>query len=724
MGVLTSLLGRDGPAVAADPEVDIPSLIREVAAQANNEEVFQERIAELEIALEDRGWKRLGGMMNDFQFDRGALDDIIHMSRLYAIKNPAIKRPVNLQAIYVWAQGFTVKSHDPVIDEVVQSFLADPSNLKSFCGHDALMDAERRQRVEGNTFWRFFTNSSTGRVQVRRLPVEEMRAVIKNPDDATEVWFYVRSFLKAGKTVNYAYPDWEFARRRDMEKSSSRDRLGTDEASYRAEVFKDYDDDLTIDWDHPVYHKKTGGFADMDMGIPETYAAIDWARAYKEALEDYKKTIKSLAKWAWKMKSGGGNAQLQAAATALGTTFGTTDDMFPETNPAPVAGSVAAMLARNDLEAVDVSKAAVNPDGFRRILLMAAMAMDMPETYFGAADATFATAKSMDRPTELAWRDRQTMWAGIFRDILGIAVEGAAKSSGFPKLKSDGYADNGTMKLTASGAPVKFSVDVKFPPILQVDIKDWMQSLVNFVTMNGQSMQLLNDGPTLLRLALNSLGCEDIEEVVAKFYPDEGEPTNKLVDTFKGPLTPEETNQQAIDKAKTDAAIAKIKTDTAVGTLGNQPTAQGPAGAANQSRSGRGGQDVTARSPAREASEIAEAQARMEFMGGLMALRHEMESGEAPESLAAETFTAVAEAIKALAAQEPTVVNVSPAAVTVMPPDIHVTTPEVTVQPQITVEAPQVTIEQAKRTKRKVDFTLDESGRIVGKQEVEERDDG
>ena len=696
MGVLTSLLGRDGSAATADPEVDIPSLIREVAAQANNEEVFQERIAELEIALEDRGWKRLGGMMNDFQFDRGALDDIIHMSRLYAIKNPAIKRPVNLQAIYVWAQGFTVKSHDPVIDEVVQSFLADPSNLKSFCGHDALMDAERRQRVEGNTFWRFFTNLSTGRVQVRRLPVEEMRAVIKNPDDATEVWFYIRSFLKADKTVTYAYPDWEFSRRREMDRGSGGEKLLTGDAEYTTKVLEDYPD-ATIDWEHPVYHKKTGGFADMDMGIPETYAAIDWARAYKEALEDYKKTIKSLAKWAWKMKSGGGNAQLQAAATALGTTFGTTDDMFPETNPAPVAGSVAAMLARNDLEAVDVSKAAVNPDGFRRILLMAAMAMDMPETYFGAADATFATAKSMDRPTELAWRDRQTMWAGIFRDILGIAVEGAAKSSGFPKLKSDGYADNGTMKLTASGAPVKFSVDVKFPPILQVDIKDWMQSLVNFVTMNGQSMQLLNDGPTLLRLALNSLGCEDIEEVVAKFYPDEGEPTNKLVDTFKGPLTPEETNQQAIDKAKTDAAIAKIKTDTAVGTLGNQPTAQGPAGAANQSRSGRGGQDVTARSPAREASEIAEAQARMEFMGGLMALRHEMESGEAPERVAAETFTAVAEAIKALAEKEPAQITVAAPAVTVMPS------------------------EEPTETVKEVEFITDKKGAITGKRETVKR---
>jgi hypothetical protein len=314
----------------------------------------------------------------------------------------------------------------------------------------------------------------------------------------------------------------------------------------------------------------------------------------------------------------------------LGTTFGTTDEMFPETNQAPVAGSVAAMLARNDLEAIDVSKAAVNPDGFRRLLLMAAMAMDMPETYFGAADATFATAKSMDRPTELAWKDRQQMWAGVFRDILGIAVEAAATSAGFSKLKADGYNTNGTMKLVAEGKPVTFSVDIKFPPILQVDIKDWMQALVNFVTMNGQSMQVLNDGPTLIRLALNSLGSEEIEEVVAKFYPEDGEPTNKPVDTFKGPLTPEETNKNAIDKAKTDAEIAKIRADSAMamppvppppGTLGNQPQAQGPAGADNQKRTGRGGQDAFARSPAREAAEVEESKARIDFMQSLMALK-------------------------------------------------------------------------------------------------------
>jgi hypothetical protein len=502
-----------------------------------------------------------------------------------------------------------------VIDKVVQSFMADPSNLRNFCGHDALMDAERRQRVEGNTFWRFFIDRSTGRVQIRRVPVEEMRAVIKNPNDSSEVWFYIRSFRKGDKTVQVACPDWGFARKRDMQNSKGGERLVTGEEEYKTSALKDYPD-ATIDWDHPVYHKKTGGFADMDMGIPETYAAIDWARAYKEALEDYKKVIKSLAKWAWKLKSGGGNAQLQAAAEALGTTFGTTDD-YSETNPAPVAGSVAAMLARNDLEAIDVSKAAVNPDGFRRILLMAAMAMDMPETYFGAADATFATAKSMDRPTELAWRDRQTMWAGIFSDVLRIAVEGGATSAGFPELKAEGYNDNGTMKLIASGKPVAFVLDVKFPPILQVDIKDWMQALVGFVTMNGMSMQVLNDGPTLLRLALNSLGSEDIEEIVAKFYPEDGKPTNKTVETFPAPPTPEEAAAKA--SSAVDAAVARAQS-------GNQPVTQGPAGQANDAPTSRGGPGAVARSPAREAAEVDEAQARIQFMDSLVALRKQLES--------------------------------------------------------------------------------------------------
>jgi len=591
---------------------------------SQNEEVFQERIAELELALEDRGWDRMDAAMPDgFQFTRTALDDIVHSSRLYYLKNPVVRRPVDIQTIYVWGQGVSIFAEGP-INDIVQGFLADPSNRRSFTGHDAMMDMERRLRVEGNLFLRFFTNPSTGRVQVRKLPLEEIRAVVFNPDDHDEPWFYIRKF-KRGKDkhdVTIAYPDWRYARQRKVEEAAGE---GVAIGGVSMDVLENYQD-AVIEWETPVMHRKTGGFGDMDFGVPETYPAIDWARAYREALQDYKKTVKSLATWAWKMKMGGGNAQLQAAAAQLGTTFGTTNgtDPFSEENPTPPGGSMMAYTGDMDFRAIDVSKAAVDPDGFRRLLLMAASAMGMPEVYYGAAEGTFATAKAMDRPTELQFKDRQALWAEVFIEVLTFAVEAAAVAPATSAISSHGYDElTGLMKISAGGQDVEIEIDVDFPPILQKDVQAYLQSLATFVTMNGQAMQTLNDGPTLYRIALTALGIDNVEEIIEVFYPKDGsKPTNKPIETFEAPKSPaevelekEEAAQSELDKLKAQQAIA------AQAPLGNQPNSQGAAGGNNKAPVARAGANAGAPTRAQESLEEEERTARIDFMNGLLELR-------------------------------------------------------------------------------------------------------
>jgi len=626
VGILSALRGDDGSA-EKPAEVVLEKAVLEIAALSANEEIFQERIAELELALEDREWTKMAGGNEEFQFTRTGLDDIIHMSRLYYLKNPVIKRPVDLQAVYVWGQGVSIHA-EGAVDEVVQGFLADPSNRRSFCGHDALMDSERRMRVEGNLFLRFFINPTSGRVQVRRLPVEEIRAVIFNPEDHDEPWFYLRAIKRKGQKDKFvAYPDWRYARMRKLEKDEARG------AGISMDALADYED-AVIEWETPVMHRKVGGFGDMDFGVPETYAAIDWARAYKSALEDYKKTVKSLATWAWKMKMGGGQTQLNAAAAALGTTFGTTNgtDQWTEENPTPTAGSLMGLLGDNDLRAIDVSKAAVDPDGFRRLLLMAASAMGMPEIYYGAAEGSFATAKSMDRPTELQFRDRQALWSEILIEVLTIAVEAAATAPKNGTLSSAGYDDiTGLMKLRAGGKDIELEIDVDFPPILQKDPQEYLQALTTFTTQNGQAVQALNDGPTLYRMALTALGVDNVEEVIDKFYPkDGGEPETQPIVTYEAPKSPAEVELENEDNAKLELdKIAAQKAMLAQGPLGNQPTAQGPAGAGNKAPVGRGGANAVAPPAARESeSDIDEAQARIEFMRSLMEMRREVAAGK------------------------------------------------------------------------------------------------
>jgi len=637
VGLLSAILGESDEPV---PEVGnelVEKLILEVAAMSDNEELFLERIAELELAIEDTEWTRIGaGMSDGFQFNREALDKIIYTSRLYALKNPVIKRPVELQAFYVWAQGVSIHA-EGAIDSVVQGFLRDPANRISFTGHDAKMDMEKRLRVDGNLFLRLFTNPSTGRVKVRKIPVEEVRAIVHNPDDRDEPWFYIRKFKRGEVEKKVAYPDWRYARQRKVDKAS--ENGGDIIFQIQTSGVTGLPEDVVIEWDTPVMHRKTGGFGDMDFGIPETYAAIDWAKAYKSALEDYKKTVRSLATWAWKMKMGGGQAQLNAAAQMLGTTFGNPEsgDQWNEQNPTPTKGAAFAYTGDMDMRAIDVSKAAVNPDGFRRLLLMAASAMGMPEIYYGAAEGSFATAKSMDRPTELQFLDRQGMHAEIFEDVITFAIEAAAAAPKNDKVKSLGYDEtNGLMKLQTKddegkSVEVEIELDIDFPPILQVDVQSWMQALVGLLTLNGQALQTLNDGPTIYRMALTALGVDNVEEIIEIFYPKDGsDPKNKEIKTYEPPVTPQDVEddlqkQLEDNKAKAEKS-AQDKADAAArfagGPLGNQPNNQGPAGA-GKAPQGRGGQAAAAPPGAREAELLDDDDYRKELITALTQLRSE-----------------------------------------------------------------------------------------------------
>jgi len=619
-----SAIRGDRPAETELLGEQVEALVLALAAASDNEELFSERIAELELAVEDKDWVR-AGMEGKFEFDRSFIDEMIHTSRLYYIKNPVIRRPVELQTFYVWAQGVSIYAEGEP-NEVVQAFVHDFANRRSLTGHDAMADNERRQRVDGNLFFRFFINPANGRTRIRRLPVEEIRDIVCNPDDVDEVWFYVRKFLRGTTEVKRAYPDWMFWRQRKVEKAGV--DVGTDEIIV-PESGWGLEEDVVIDWDTPVMHRKTGAFGDMKFGIPETYAAIDWARAYKSALEDYKKTIRSLATWAWKLKMSGGKNQLAAAQSLLGTTFGS-DSEYSETNPAPTRGSVWAGIGENDLKAVDVSKAVIDPDGFRRLLLMSATSMGMPEVYYGAAEGTFATAKAMDRPTELQFLDRQGFWREVWTDILTIVCEAAATAAGNDRLGSDGYDEYTTeMLFTVKGKPTPLVIKVKYPPILQQNVQEYLQALTTFTTQNGQALQALNDGPTLYRIALTSLGVDNVEEIVRIFYPEEGESKARPIETYEPPLSPEDVQedlekQLAANKDKAEQQ-AQSKADAAArmaaGPLGSQPRNQGAAGG-DKEPAGRGGPNATAR----EASDIDtffDPEYRRELIAALTQLRQE-----------------------------------------------------------------------------------------------------
>jgi hypothetical protein len=176
-----------------------------------------------------------------------------------------------------------------------------------------------------------------------------------------------------------------------------------------------------------------------------------------------------------------------------------------------------------------------NPEEGRRLGLMVSAGVGIPETIlFGNAEVgNLATAKTLDRPTELKMRARQTLWQATLLDLLNYVIDWAVAA---PKGKLARY---GTVTVDGEGrrtivmrpdpeaqpdprnpdafdpnAPLDRSVLVSFPEILERDIKALVDAIGAAVVHLPEAA-----GELVARLLLRALDVQDIDEWIDKLYP-------------------------------------------------------------------------------------------------------------------------------------------------------------------------------------------------------------
>jgi len=332
-----------------------------------------ERITELELAMEDADYVRLA-VNGDREFSRGGLAKIVKLARLMYLKNPLINRAVSVQQFYVWAQGVSFVARNKRIRKVIQAFISDPKNEVEITGHQARMDKEADLQVEGNLFFAFFTNVSSGKVRVKTLPFDEMEDIYCNPDDGREPWFYLRRWTN--NTTNDSGDYQENARWYPDINYTPRSRPSTFNG-------------IAVAWESPVLHVKVGGMSCMKFGVSEMFAALDWSLAYKSFLEDWATITRAHARFAWNLTTTGGKQGVAAAKAKLQSSLGINSGQGTERNPPPAAGSVFISGEGQKLDPVKTAGATGSSSDGRRLLLMVAAATGWPECY--AADTEVLT---------------------------------------------------------------------------------------------------------------------------------------------------------------------------------------------------------------------------------------------------------------------------------------------------------------------------------------------
>lgn len=478
-------------------------------------DVYQERLAELELALEDVGWVRLLAQREQ-DLSREGLRTIARLARMFRLWHPLVKRAVETQRFYVFAQGVSVAAKHPELNRVLQSFWDDEKNKAELTGHQARGLKEEELQVEANLFFVFFTNRLSGRVRVRSIPCAEIDEVLASPEDAKEPWYYRRSWteqkldLESGVVQGQArvtyHPDWR----------------------YQPKVRPKTIGGRPVAWDSPVYHVRSG--ASHGIAVSELYASIDWARSYREFLEDWVTLSRAYSRWAHKLTTPGGAKGVAAAKTKLNTTLGAASGSGAETNPPAIAGSVwIGSKGGADLEPIRIGGANVSAEDGRRLLLMVSAATGWPETFFGDVSVgTLATATSLDRPTELRIRDRQSLWSDVYRDTLLYVFLQAAKASDGPL---SGLADvvrdpdDGTESILMlpddeHEKPWRPELDIDWPPVIQRDVEKSVGAIVSAATLDGKSPAGTIEIRELVRMLLVALGEDDVDELIKRMFPD------------------------------------------------------------------------------------------------------------------------------------------------------------------------------------------------------------
>jgi hypothetical protein len=506
---------------------------------------LKERYWELELALEDRGWQRQLAMAQT-EFSRYGIQQIILISRLYFIKNPLVRRGVELCADYVFGRGMQITSDDEDANTCIEQFME--ANQKQL-GVTALLQKERTLKTDGNLFWALFTDQATGMVMVQTIDAAEVEDVITDPDNSDVEWFVKRRWIQAvfdpetGATQQISKVCWYVA-------------LGYET---NATAFGPQQEPVMRVAGEPVYvyHRKVGGIEKWRFGCPEVYPMIDWVRAYKHYLEDWCTIQRAFARFSWDVKTKGGAGAIANLKNALATTLANGGTWW-EQNPAPNTGSPWISGPGTTLQPFKTPQN--NPEASRRVAMMACSAIGLPETMLlgDATTGSLATAVSLDRPTELKFTQRQELWRQDLKVIVGYALERslmAPKGKLREALKAKGKSPD--TKTAADGAQ---AVRVTFPAVLEHDVTARVAAIAEALTLNGFEATGI-DQRVGIKLLLEELGVDDAQSVIEAMFPEDQ--YDELVD--RTPLLKAE-NEQAIEQAKNPP----------------QPGMEGPTGAPSQ----------------------------------------------------------------------------------------------------------------------------------------------
>ncbi len=481
-------------------EADVLDLRGDLTTALHQVEVLTESLADVELAMEDRGWTTIA--MNAAQdFSRGGRRTAASLCRILSVQNPLVKRGLAVRAGYVWGDGVQIAAAHEDVNEVLTGFLE--ANEASYSGIQARVESEGLLGTDGDIFRALPTQPLTGSVTVRSIDPSEISEIITNPEDRDEPWFYLREFdtvvLEAGFTGS--------TRRRKETRRVLYPALG-----FRPNVRPKSIDGIPVQWDSPVQHLAVNRIDGWSFGIGDAYAAIFFARAYNEFLSDWAGLTKALSRFAWRL-----TAKRKGTAQKAATEAQRAANAIPPLGGQPPVGGIA---ASNDahLEAIPKTGATIDAESGRPLAGMVAAALGVPVTILlsdpGQTGAR-AVAETLDEPTKNEMLLRRSIHESADRALFRYVIEQSVKA---PRgaLRGRIRIDERGREVVELGDEYDMAIEFSWPSLDKIAVDVIVKAIVDADGTDKVPAEVI------ARLLLAALGVDDIDKVLEDYLDEDG----------------------------------------------------------------------------------------------------------------------------------------------------------------------------------------------------------
>ncbi len=498
----------------ADPtaDIDVTRLQEELRAEQEMNLLLQESVADLELALEDDGWRKLTAAVAD-EFTPAGRRRIAGMCRAMVLAHPLIKRGVNVRVGYIWGQGVEVQAvlegtgADDTVEAEVNSLLDDfwADNESSLTSSYAQEELERALATDGQVYLAAFTSPLTGRVQIRSTPADEIVDVITNPEDRDEPWFYLREYV-----VDVLESGYE---RGSTRRRTERRRVAYPALGWRPATRPKSINGIPVQWDAPMLHVPVNRLDGWRYGVPDVYAAVAWARMYRDFLVDWAGLTKSLSKFAWRAVAPN---KRSAATTRAALASAASNVPAAGTDQRSAAGQAA--VGTHNLEAIPKSGAQIDAESGKPLAGMIAAAIGVPVTILLADPGTTgarAVAETLDKPTVLEMGMRRLLWQTKLEQLLTHVITAAVEAPR-GRLRGTTLIDDWGRKRTALAGGRFPTLDWTWPPLAELS----PEVLINAIATADDTEKM--PPQTTARLLLQALGVKDVDQILDDMTDDQG----------------------------------------------------------------------------------------------------------------------------------------------------------------------------------------------------------